>query len=260
MRSFRPPPRIYSAPASSIQAFKGPRPPSFAPSSLQVYSSLQALEITGVDLRCQETPQVNHTERLPLSGCETLTRRGNTLILKITTSVDISCPYSVSLTLIPVFRSQERFGQFQAKGVGKRARELWLSIAIPPNFPVGKYYAHVTLTLRGGLEVVTHFHHKPLAVLFNPWNPGVYVWRVKWEGLRFHAFISLHVEDDTYLEDSGELQECLEMDVGTIWRGTSQQMVPTKWEYGQVTVVCSNGHPLFHTPSLHTFTVRGALP
>ena len=46
------------------------------------------------------------------------------------------------------------------------------------------------------------------------------------------------------------------MDVGTIWRGTSQQMVPTKWEYGQVTVVCSNRHSLLYTPSpsLHTLT------
>ena len=189
-QSFRPPPRIYSAPASSTQAFKaGPHPSSFTPSSLQVYSSLQPLGITGVDLRCQESPQANHTERLPLSSCETLTRRGNTLILKIATSVDISCPYTVSLTLVPVFRTQERFGQFQAKGVGKGTQALWLSITIPPNFPVGKYYAHVTLSLRGSLEVVTHFHHKPLAVLFNPWNPGVcvHVWGVKWEGVKWEG-------------------------------------------------------------------------
>jgi len=153
-----------------------------------------------------------------------MARRGNTLILKITISADLFCTYTVSLTLVPVFRPHERFGQFQAKGVARGVQELWLSITIPPNFPVGKYHTHVILSLRGGLQVLTHFHHKSLVVLFNPWNP----------------------DDDAYLEDAEKLHEYLERDVGTIWRGTSRNMVPTKWEYGQVATTVTLITPLSH--------------
>lgn len=173
----RPPPRLFSAPLSSVQTQAGVKDAHSSsltpgPSPLQVYSSVQPLEITGIQLTCREAPGENHTERFLLPGCEAMARRGNTLILKITISADLFCTYTVSLTLVPVFRPHERFGQFQAKGVARGVQELWLSITIPPNFPVGKYHTHVILSLRGGLQVLTHFHHKSLVVLFNPWNPG----------------------------------------------------------------------------------------
>lgn len=126
---------------------------------------------------CQQSPKDNHSERLQpkASGVDALLRRGNTLVLRITLSAQIACPYCVSLTFVPVFRPRDRFGQFQAKGDAKGTSELWLSITVPANFPVGKYHAHIAVALRGGAHVITYFHHKPIIVLFNPWNPGYYI-------------------------------------------------------------------------------------
>ena len=161
----RPPSRLYS------QSPTGTRTP-ITPSPITLHSSLSPLEISEVQFTSQEDCDENHTARLPSPGSDALLRRGNTLVLKVTTSADLSCRYCVSLTFVPVFRPRERFGQFRAKGTAKDSRELWLSITIPTNFPVGKYHAHVALSLGGGAEVLTHYHHKPIVVLFNPWDPG----------------------------------------------------------------------------------------
>lgn len=157
-----------------------PRPGSAASASrkspvtanLQFYSSAQPLVIKDVLFRCQETCTQNHTEDLKVSESEVILRRGNTLILKITTSLELSGSYVVSLTFVPVFRPRDRFGQFRADGEAKGTCNLWLSITIPQSFPVGKYHGHITLSVKGRVEVVTHFHNKAIAILFNPWNKG----------------------------------------------------------------------------------------
>lgn len=142
------------------------------PSSLQFYSSVQPLEIVGAQFHCQQNAKQNHSEGLQATECEVILRRGNTLILKIVTSLEISNSYIVSLTFVPVFRPRDRFGQFRANGIGKGSCNLWLSIAIPCNFPIGKYHAHITLSVKGRVEVTTYFHNKAIAILFNPWNQG----------------------------------------------------------------------------------------
>lgn len=184
--SSRPPSRLYRSapgpvrPSSSSGHPPAAMPPSFRPpSSLRVYSSfVQNMEISEVQFTCQQSPKDNNSERLQKkagSGADALLRRGNTLVLRITLSAQIACPYCVSLTFVPVFRSRDRFGQFQAKGEAKGSSELWLSITIPANFPIGKYHAHIAVALRGGAHVITYFHHKPIVVLFNPWNPGTLI-------------------------------------------------------------------------------------
>ena len=40
-------------------------------------------------------------------------------MLRIQLSAEIACSYCVSLTFVPVFRLQDRFSQFQAKGIAK---------------------------------------------------------------------------------------------------------------------------------------------
>lgn len=78
----------------------------------------------------------------------------------------------MSLTFVPVFRPRDRFGQFRAEGVAKGSYDLWLSIVVPSAFPVGKFHAHITLSVKGRVEVITHFHDKAIVILFNPWNRG----------------------------------------------------------------------------------------
>ena len=143
------------------------------PSSLHVFSSFTTPEISEVTFSCQQSASENHTDRFTLKSCDSalLVRRGNTVVLKIVTSITLSCPYVVSLTFVPVHRPMDRFGQFRARGVACESCDLCLSITLPTNFPVGKYHAHISLSLGG--EVLTHFHHKPLVVLFNPWSPGM---------------------------------------------------------------------------------------
>lgn len=46
----------------------------------------------------------------------------------------------------------------------------------------------------------------------------------------------LPADDDTFMEDSLDLQECLISEVGIIWRGTVSSPTPHPWEYGQVCV------------------------
>lgn len=144
-----------------------------SPNNLQFYSSIQPLEISDAQFHCQQTSSENHTERLQAAETGVILRRGNTLILKITTSVEVSGGYTVSLTFVPVFRPRDRFGQFRADGTARGSHHLWLSIAIPYSFPIGKYHAHITLSVKGRVEITTHFHNKAIIVLFNPWNTGI---------------------------------------------------------------------------------------
>lgn len=136
-------------------------------------SSFTSLAIEEVIIKCQECSTENHTYLFSPGACSDqalLTRRGNTLVLKILTTAPISASYVVSLTFVPCHRPRERFAQFRARGVAHDSCTVWLSIAMPTNFPVGKYHTQVTLTYNG--EVVTHFSRQPIAVLFDPWNQG----------------------------------------------------------------------------------------
>jgi len=139
---------------------------------VQFFSSIQSLEIQSAQFHCQQSSSEDHTIGLIATDTDVILRRGNTLILKITTSIAITGGYIVTLTFVPVFRPRDRFGQFRADGFSKGSDNLWLSIAIPSTFPVGKYHAHITLAVKGRVEVSTYFHNKAIVILFNPWNSG----------------------------------------------------------------------------------------
>lgn len=147
-----------------------------SPVNLHFLSSFSTIEITNVEFQCQQSPFDNHTEYFSPRACEQalIVRRGNTIVLKITTSVQLSSTYVVSLTFVSYHRPRERFGQFRARGVARQSNELWLSISLPPNFPVGKYHTQLSLFLGG--ELATHFCGQAIAVLFNPWSKGE-LWR-----------------------------------------------------------------------------------
>lgn len=104
---------------------------------------------------------------------EALLRRGNTLIVHVTTTIPLTSSYTLTLTFISAYRSNDRFGQFRAKGSASNVSELWFSITLPSNFPVGKFHYHVHLSANRGIDVATYHHNKPVAVLFNPWLPGI---------------------------------------------------------------------------------------
>ena len=104
--------------------------------------------------------------------CEAIIRRGDTLIISVTTTIPISAPYTLTLTFLSAYHSKDRFGQFRAKGCSPNSNELWFSITLPTNFPVGKFITHTHLSVKSGTSVATHLHYKPVAVLFNPWNKG----------------------------------------------------------------------------------------
>ena len=105
---------------------------------------------------------------------EALLRRGDTLIVQVLTSLPLSSPYTLTLTFISAYRSNDRFGQFKAKGSASNSLELWFSITLPPNFPVGKFHYHVHLSTNRGRDIATHHHNKAVAVLFNPWLSGMF--------------------------------------------------------------------------------------
>ena len=149
------------------------RPTSSRPASrATLVTSCNPIQIISSEILCQESRIDTHTDRFPVKDQELLLRRGNTLIVKLHTSVEFTGTYNVSLVFTPAYRSRERFAEFRASGTAKTSSELWLSVTIPPNFPVGKYHAHITLNLRGYLEVLTHFHRGTIMVIFNPWNSG----------------------------------------------------------------------------------------
>ena len=145
---------------------------TLTPSPLTLHSSYNSLEISSIKLSSQESSQENHTSRFNCSEYEAVLRRGNTLIVCVTTSQPLISSYAISLTFISAYNSSDRFGQFRAQGKPPGTQELWFSITLPANFPVGKFHTHVHLSVKGGREIATLYHRKPVAVLFNPWNPG----------------------------------------------------------------------------------------
>lgn len=114
----------------------------------------------------------NHTSRFHCEDTNVIMRRGNTLNMTLNTTFPINYDCNVTLTFIPVFRPQDRFAHFKTeKNVKTMRKNISLGIPIPPNFSVGKYNAHVSMTKRNGKDVVTHFHPKSIVVLFNCWEP-----------------------------------------------------------------------------------------
>jgi hypothetical protein len=95
---------------------------------------------------------------------------------------------------------------------------------------VGKYHGHITLSIKGRVEVVTYFHNRAVVILFNPWNKG--------NGAGYHLtpYLSycFNADDDTYLSDELQRKAYLLDDVGVIWRGSEAQKLPLHWQYGQV--------------------------
>ena len=223
------PVKLYTQSGTSVASTKK----SPAAANLQFYSSAQPLVVSDALFRCQQTCEQNHTECLKVTESEVILRRGNTLILKITTSIELSGGYIVSLTFVPVFRPRDRFGQFRADGEAKGTRHLWLSIAIPSSFPVGKYHGHITLALKGRVELVTYFHNKAIVILFNPWDKG----KLDLGTGSPHFSEPCCVDDDTYLSDEVQRKAYLLDDVGVIWRGSEAQKLPLYWQYGQVGLV-----------------------
>ena len=172
--------RPHSTQGFASPGSKGQKTPTIqrflAPSPAFTYSSTpsQHLEILKTEFSLKETPEENKTSLFMqnLGQNDLLVRRGNILILKIHTSLLLCCDYTVSLVFVATRMKRERYGEFRANGSAKDAKELWLSIIIPANFPVGRFLPHVTLTLKGIPEIFTHFHAGSITVLFNPWNPG----------------------------------------------------------------------------------------
>lgn len=145
-----------------------------------------------------------------------VTRRGSVTILQLTLSAPVTCPYTISLTFLPLYGPKERSSIFRANGNGKGGATIWLSVELPANFPVGYYDTHISISLRGCAEVLTHMIHSAIVVLFNPWL----------------------IDDETYMEDVSDLKQYLLNDVGTIWRGTLTNPTPYFWEYGQFEPNC----------------------
>ena len=141
------------------------------------YLSASPVRIVATSLAPSSTNAAPHTDDLKCNDNPLVTRRGCSIILQITLSCSISCPYTVAMTFIPVHGPRERSSLFKASGSAiKGGRNvLWLSIDLPTTFPIGYYDTLVSVTLQGCVEVITHSMHSALVVLFNPWSPGI-IW------------------------------------------------------------------------------------
>ena len=142
--------------------------------SAESYLSASPVRVLAATLAASETDS-QHTQNLKCKDGPLLTRRGCSIILQITLSNSVTCPYSVTLSFTPVHGPRERSSTFRASGHGKNLPSMWLSIDLPPSFPVGYYDAHISLSIHGCTEVVTHMMHYAIVVLFNPWIKGMVV-------------------------------------------------------------------------------------
>lgn len=138
--------------------------------TVRSFSSASSIRLTRVGLTSEEDGC--HTAQLRCRECELVVRRGSNLILHLTVSASFSSSYTITLTFIPVHGPRERSSIFKASGRGRDINELWLKISLPPNFPVGKYDAHVAMSVQTSVEVLTHMLHSAVTVLFNPWHQG----------------------------------------------------------------------------------------
>lgn len=140
-------------------------------STVRTFSSSNSIKLTNVELTSESTTVENDSPQMCSQDCNLVVRRGSNLLLHLTLSQPLtSSLYTISLTFIPVYGPRERSSIFRASGKGKRKIELWLSVPLPANFPVGKYDTHVSLSLQSHVEILTHTVHSAVVVLFNPWH------------------------------------------------------------------------------------------
>ncbi len=195
------------------------------------YISASPVRIKTATLSPSTTNTAPHTDSLKCKDDPLITRRGCSIVLQITLCSNISCPYTVALSFIPVHGPRERSSMFKAKGSTKGNNVIWLSIDIPSTFPVGYYDTLVSITLQGCAEVISHTIHCAIVVLFNPWSSGQCSYCNNSSSKRL-----LSLDDDTYIEDENKRKlYCLD-DVGVLWRGTVSDPFPRLWNFGQVNV------------------------
>ena len=147
--------------------------PTVPMSVVQAYSSVSPVRILRAELVALESVEDRHVSRIHSKDASLVTRRGCSVVLQLHFSQPLSVQYTTTLTFIPAGGPlRERSSTFRVSGLGKGSPELWLSIMLPTNFPVGHYDGQVSMSFSGCTEVIMHYIHSAVVVLFNPWNKG----------------------------------------------------------------------------------------
>lgn len=147
--------------------------PVLSVSVVQAYSSVSPVRIIRAELSALESAEDRRVSRIRSGDASLVMRRGCSVVLQLAFSQPLSTQYTATLTFVLAGGPQrERCSTFRVYGMGKGSPELWLSITLPSNFPVGHYDCQVSMSFSGCTEVIMHYMHSAVIVLFNPWHKG----------------------------------------------------------------------------------------
>lgn len=122
-----------------------------------------------------------------------------------------SSPQFSKGTYIPVFPTPERQTSWAGRVTETSDNTVTMSITPDPSCIVGKYHMYVAIVTPYGIRRTRREKSRDLYVLFNPWA----------------------ADDEVFLNDEKERQECVMNEMGIIYHGSYDDIAERTWNYGQ---------------------------
>lgn len=122
-----------------------------------------------------------------------------------------SSPQFSKGTYMPVFPSKERQTTWAGRIADTSENTVTMAITPDPNCIVGKYHMYVAIVTPYGIRRTRREKSRDLYILFNPWA----------------------ADDEVFLNDELERQECVMNEMGIIYHGSYDDISERTWNFGQ---------------------------
>ncbi|KAG7241536.1 hypothetical protein INR49_025441 [Caranx melampygus] len=122
-----------------------------------------------------------------------------------------SSPQYSKGTYIPVFPTADRQTSWAGRITSTSGNDITMGITPRADCIVGKYHMYVAVSTPYGIRRTVKDRSRDLYILFNPWAP----------------------DDDVFLDDEAEREECVMTEVGIIYHGSFDDVAERNWNYGQ---------------------------
>ncbi|KAJ0006527.1 hypothetical protein NQD34_013800 [Periophthalmus magnuspinnatus] len=122
-----------------------------------------------------------------------------------------SSPQYSKGTYMPVFTSKDRQTSWKGRITDTFENTLTMGITPDPNCIVGKYHMYVAVVTPYGIRRTKREKSRDLYILFNPWA----------------------ADDEVFLNDETERQECVMNEMGIIYHGSYDDIAERTWNFGQ---------------------------
>uniref|UniRef100_A0A8C6UPQ3 protein-glutamine gamma-glutamyltransferase n=1 Tax=Neogobius melanostomus TaxID=47308 RepID=A0A8C6UPQ3_9GOBI len=117
-------------------------------------------------------------------------------------------------TYMPVFAVKERQTAWAGRITETSENTVTMAVTPDPGCIVGKYHMYVAIVTPYGIRRTKREKSRDLYILFNPWA----------------------ADDDVFLNDESERQECVMNEMGIIYHGSYDDIAERTWNFGQFNV------------------------